>query len=299
MIDRTDAITWPDLTPRRTNIPGRLAGFLTAAAALLAGLAPGASANTRDWSSLALSGPHTAGTLAVYFLHGPSQPGPVPLTLGEALKQARVVVHETGFVERLEIENTGDEAVFVQAGDIVKGGRQDRVLTVSLLIPPRSGRVAIGSYCVQQGRWSRRGAESASRFTSAEARMPSLAAKRSLYARKATRSRDAQRTVPAPRSLGGTRADRSRPDVQQRIGTLNRMPGTGARKEARSRQAEIWAAGAAVQRTLGANRATSGRSHGSGASLPLSLANRKLTEAREKLAGQMLGHGTARDDIVG
>ena len=149
--------------------------------------------------------PSRAGNLAVYFLHGPSQPGPVPLTLGEALKQARVVVHETGFVERLEIENTGDEAVFVQAGDIVKGGRQDRVLTVSLLIPPRSGRVAIGSYCVEQGRWSRRGAESASRFTSAEARMPSLAAKRSLYARKATRSRDAQRTVPAPRSLGGTR----------------------------------------------------------------------------------------------
>ena len=115
MIDRTDAIAWPDLVPRRTgrtgprraNAPARLAGVLTAAAALLAGLGPGASANTRDWSSLALSGPHTAGNLAVYFLHGPSQPGPVPLTLGEALKQARVVVHETGNVERLELCQEG------------------------------------------------------------------------------------------------------------------------------------------------------------------------------------------------
>ena len=44
------------------------------------------------------------------------------LTLEEALKQARVVVHETGNVERLEIENTGGEAVFVQAGDIVIDG---------------------------------------------------------------------------------------------------------------------------------------------------------------------------------
>jgi hypothetical protein len=307
MTDRTDAITWPDLAPRRTgrtgsrraNTPGRLAGLLTAAAALLAGLAPGASANTRDWSSLALSGPHTAGNLAVYFLHGPSQPGPVPLTLGEALKQARVVVHETGNVERLEVENTGGEAVFVQAGDIVKGGRQDRVLTVSLLIPPRSGRVAIGSYCVGQGRWSRRGAESASRFTSAEARMPSLAAKRSLYARKAAPGREAQRTVPPPRSLGGTRAEQSRPDVQQRIVTLNRVPDTGARNEARSRQAEIWADVAEVQRKLGANLATSVRSHISGSSLQLSLENQKLAEEREKLAGQLLAHGTARDDIVG
>jgi hypothetical protein len=307
MTDRTDAITWLDLAPRpkgRTgswlaNGPARLAGLLTAAAALLAGLAPGASANARDWSSLVLSGPHTAGNLAVYFLHGPSQPGPIPLTLGEALKQARVVVHETGNVERLEIENTGGEAVFVQAGDIVKGGRQDRVLTVSLLIPPRSGRVAIGSYCVEQGRWSRRGAESATRFTSAEARMPSLAAKRSLYARNAAPNREAQRTVQAPRSHGGAGADHSRPYVQQRIGTLNRMSATGARNEARSRQAEIWADVAEVQRKLGENLATTVRSHVSGSSLQLSLENQKLAEAREKLAGQLLGHGMARDDIVG
>ena len=77
------------------------------------------------------------------------------------------------------------------------------------------------------------------------------------------------------------------------------MPGTGARKEARSRQAEIWADVAEVQRKLGANLATSVRSHVSGSSLQLSLENRKHTEAREKLAGQLLGRGTARDDIVG
>jgi hypothetical protein len=70
--------------------------------------------------------------------------------------------------------------VFVQAGDIVKGGRQDRVLTVSLLIPPRSGRMAIGAYCVEQVRWSQRGHESAKKFMSAEGHLPSLEAKRSL-----------------------------------------------------------------------------------------------------------------------
>ena len=36
--------------------------------------------------------------LAVYFLHGPSTPGPVPLTLAEALAKGKVRVIETGNV---------------------------------------------------------------------------------------------------------------------------------------------------------------------------------------------------------
>ena len=58
--------------------------------------------------------------------------------------------------------------VFIQAGDIVKGGKQDRVLTVSFLLPPNSGRVPIASFCVEQGRWSARGKEDHARFSSAQ-----------------------------------------------------------------------------------------------------------------------------------
>src|ERR1700755_87366 len=83
-----------------------------------------------------ISGPVVHENLAIYLIHGKSASGPVPLTLDEALAKRIVKVHETGNVNELQIENLGTEEVFVQSGDIVKGGQQDRVLSVSLLLPP-------------------------------------------------------------------------------------------------------------------------------------------------------------------
>ena len=85
-------------------------------------------------------------------------------------------VIETGRVNELQIENTGAEQVFIQAGDIVKGGKQDRVLTVSFLLPANSGRLPIASFCVEQGRWSARGKEDQAKFSSAGEAMPSRSA---------------------------------------------------------------------------------------------------------------------------
>jgi len=73
--------------------------------------------------SAQLTGPLSHDNLAVYFVHGKSKAGPVPLTLQEALAKGAVRVSETGNVNTLAIENFGDEAVFVQAGDVVKGGQ--------------------------------------------------------------------------------------------------------------------------------------------------------------------------------
>ena len=144
----------------------------------------GSAAPIIGWPGLAaaaqaprVTGPFTHENLALYFTHGPSKPGPVPLTLQEALAKGTVLVHETGDVNRLVIDNRGEDEVFVQAGEIVKGGKQDRVLTVSILLPKHSGPVPIGAYCVEQGRWERRGKEDASRFSSSETAMPSRKAK--------------------------------------------------------------------------------------------------------------------------
>src|SRR5436190_3404752 len=124
-----------------------------------------------------ISGPVVHDNLAIYLVHGKSAGGPVPLTLGEALVKGTVKVHETGNVNELQIENLGSEEVFVQSGDIVKGGQQDRVLTVSLLLPPRSGRIPIASFCVEQGRWTARGKEDVKTFATASAVVPSREAK--------------------------------------------------------------------------------------------------------------------------
>jgi hypothetical protein len=117
-----------------------------------------------------LSGPYTHKNLTVYLVHGEDQiSGKTPLTLDEAFNRKLVVVHETGDVDQLEIENLStSEEIYVQAGDIVKGGKQDRVLTVDLLVPAGSGRIPISSFCVEQGRWTARGGESTHQFNSAD-----------------------------------------------------------------------------------------------------------------------------------
>ena len=104
----------------------------------LVGLGGAQSARTPEGQRI--SGPVVHENLAVYFVHGKSAPGKVPLTLEEAMAKGVVQVRETSNVNQLEIENLGDDEVFVQSGDIVKGGQQDRTLMVSLVLPPKSGR---------------------------------------------------------------------------------------------------------------------------------------------------------------
>ena len=77
--------------------------------------------------------------------------------------------------------------MYVQSGDIVKGGKQDRVLMVSMVLPPNSGRLPIESFCVEQGRWQARGREDVSRFASADAALPSREAKLAMKAPKPVR----------------------------------------------------------------------------------------------------------------
>jgi hypothetical protein len=131
-----------------------------------------------------LSGPYTEGNLTIFLIHGDDQvKGKDFLTLDEALAQKKAVVHETQQVNELSIENLSDkQEVFVQAGDIVKGGQQDRTIAFDLIVPPKSGKVPLKSFCVESGRWTRRGAEDASQFGSSKDNLPTNSAK--LAARK-------------------------------------------------------------------------------------------------------------------
>jgi hypothetical protein len=118
-------------------------------------------------SNYVVSGPYSHKNLTIFLLHGADQrQDKTPLTLQEAMERKMVAVHETGDVNNLAIENLSDEEVYVQSGDIVKGGRQDRVLALDLIVPPKSGKIQIASFCVERGRWSGRGQEEAGRFAS-------------------------------------------------------------------------------------------------------------------------------------
>ena len=126
-----------------------------------------------------ISGPFTHDNLTVYLLHTPKpQPaGKTYLPLTEAIASKKVIVHETANVNQLAIENVSGQDVFIQSGDIVKGGQQDRVLKDDLILQSHSGRVPIDAFCVEHGRWSKRGAEEAKQFTSSKDALPAKALK--------------------------------------------------------------------------------------------------------------------------
>ncbi len=120
-----------------------------------------------DASDYRLSGPYTHKNLTIFLVHGKSiLKAKSFLTLQEALVQKKVVVYETKSVNELSIQNFGREDVFVQSGDIVKGGAQDRMIGVDFIVPARSGKLPISAFCVEHGRWSGRGNEHASTFSS-------------------------------------------------------------------------------------------------------------------------------------
>jgi len=130
-----------------------------------------------------LSGPYTHNNLAIFLVHGQNLiKSKTFLTLQEALVQKKVVVYETKSVNELSIQNFSNEDVYVQSGDIVKGGAQDRMIGVDLIVPPRSGKMPISAFCVEHGRWSGRGNERSAVFSSSSdavaTREIKLAAKR-------------------------------------------------------------------------------------------------------------------------
>ncbi|HML09050.1 MAG TPA: DUF6569 family protein [Xanthobacteraceae bacterium] len=222
-----------------------------------------------------VSGPMVHDNLAIYLVHGSAAEGAVPLTLQEALARGTVKVDETGSVNELTVENAGDNEVFVQAGDIVKGGRQDRVLSVDLLLPPRSGRVSIAAFCVEQGRWSARGNEDARKFSSAGTAMPSQ------EARLAMRAFTGSTEAAAPRLAAG-------PSVAH-----------PPRSDTGQSQRKIWATVKSTQDRLARSVGAPVAAPASPSSLQLSLESEKLQQAQAAYIAGLQDAGEADADIVG
>ena len=113
-------------------------------------------------ANFTLEGPFTHENLSVYVVRGSTTDARAYITLDEGLTARSVAVREKGAragqdqaeVNTLEIENKSDKWLFLQAGDIVKGGKQDRTITTDLVLAPRSGPQPIEAFCVERGRWS-------------------------------------------------------------------------------------------------------------------------------------------------
>ena len=117
----------------------------------------------------------THNNLSIFLIHGKDLYSKDNIiTLSEAMENKSFVVYETSNVNELMVRNLSKtKDVFIQSGDIVKGGKQDRVLAVSIIIPARSGKIKIQAFCVESGRWEKRGAEDNKKFSSSNERIVS------------------------------------------------------------------------------------------------------------------------------
>ncbi|MCL2327763.1 MAG: formylglycine-generating enzyme family protein [Bacteroidetes bacterium] len=106
--------------------------------------------------------------LTIVLIHGKDVVERNYLTLEEAMKQKKVTLHETGTVNELSIDNASADYVFIMAGDIVKGGRQDRTIAVDIVLEPNAQQVPLKVFCVEPKRWTGRGAGGGTIFYSSE-----------------------------------------------------------------------------------------------------------------------------------
>jgi hypothetical protein len=159
-------------------------------------------ATTRPWLALLLAAPQVVGAspgfagavrlgtpiergnLSVFPLKlrtaspAASTPAADLATLDGAVARKELSIHESGAsgsVNALDVENRGDRPVLLLAGELLLGGKQDRIIGRSLVLAPRS-RTRVPVFCVEQGRWSgAKGFESGGSMGHAELRKKVLA----------------------------------------------------------------------------------------------------------------------------
>ena len=94
------------------------------------------------------------------------------MTLDEGVRSGQVIVTEAGDerglvrpgqpiprrqggaeVNRLVLYNSSSHPLLLLAGEIVTGGKQDRVIGSDRIVPANTGPIDLGVFCVEPGRW--------------------------------------------------------------------------------------------------------------------------------------------------
>lgn len=80
------------------------------------------------------------------------------LSLADAMKQKKVSVKELVTKEGsdrtvLVVKNFSKNNIVVNSGDVVTGGKQDRMISETTIIPPGRQKKYLNVYCVEKGRW--------------------------------------------------------------------------------------------------------------------------------------------------
>lgn len=87
------------------------------------------------------------------------------MSLFDALSKNKVRITEKtngGTVNTLIVENLSTDTIIIISGDLVKGGKQDRIIQKDVLLEPKSGKKNLPVYCVESGRWQEENRQSRS-----------------------------------------------------------------------------------------------------------------------------------------
>jgi hypothetical protein len=108
-----------------------------------------------EGTSYKVTGPYEHANLAVFLLHAGSQDDRDFITLDQGLKDGVVKVTEQkeSRVGALQIENESEYPLFLQEGDRLQGGKQDRTIIASMVVPPQSGKMPVPTFCIERSRW--------------------------------------------------------------------------------------------------------------------------------------------------
>ena len=78
------------------------------------------------------------------------------MSLKVALEKKKVIITEQlggATVNTLTIENVSADTIMVMAGEVITGGKQNRIIGKDIILLPHSGKIDISVYCVEAGRW--------------------------------------------------------------------------------------------------------------------------------------------------
>jgi hypothetical protein len=80
------------------------------------------------------------------------------LSLEDAMKQKKVSVKEIASKEGsdksvLVVRNLSKNNIVVNSGDVITGGKQDRMVSETTIVPPGRQKKYLNVFCVEKGRW--------------------------------------------------------------------------------------------------------------------------------------------------
>ncbi len=75
-------------------------------------------------------------------------------SLRDAMARRLLRIEDRAGVNQLLIDNLSNEPVLLMSGEILKGGKQDRIIGQDMVLPPNSRGNRVPVYCVEEKRWS-------------------------------------------------------------------------------------------------------------------------------------------------